>query len=579
MIVMTCLLLMQSAGLTASFCSNELISDTPPLLLSQTCLYKDINRSLISNQLQKFTPNYQLWSDGANKTRWIYLPANTKINIQNPDRWIFPVGTQFFKEFRKAKPFSLDAAEEIKVETRHFVKIESGYGIDKWRISTYLWHANQLDASISDGQSNVLGTNHDIPSQEDCVTCHKGNIDIILGFEAIQLSDAQSKFAFGSGPKRAINEITLKSLIDRQSLSHVIQQPTLPGNEIEQKVLGYLHANCGNCHNPLGHAAEQEAEHLKMRHKLKFDSVFNTDVYHTAVNQRTQNFTYVPYIVMGAISEELAIFNSALILRMLSIDENYKMPLVARKTVDYQAVKLMHQWILTLETPQDFEFNLDRYTNDNQQYLTQSLEALDESLSTGVPLEKSGININLQFLDSRNIPPVMLVYWPEDTSLQSNPVMDHEGGYFTEKLIVGSQGSQMTLRNSDEVGHTIYVKDKKQDVNWRLDYMPPNSEFKQALFWEEDTFVEMRCKLHLYMSAWAGSISTQFNKTFEFSKNKLKHRFAMKSYPEKFTRLKIWLPKFKPIVTDISLGESQTIELKKAGKLVGKLKIYRLPVE
>ena len=157
--------------------------------------------------------------------------------------------------------------------------------------------------------------------------------------------------------------------------------------------------------------------------------------------------------------------------------------------------------------------------------------------------------------------------------------MDHEGGYFTEKLIVGNQGSQMTLRNSDEVGHTIYVKDKKQEVNWRLNYMPPNSEFKQTLFWDEDVFVEMRCKLHLYMSAWAGSISTRYNKIFEFSENTLKHRFTMKSYPEKFTQLKIWLPKFEPIVTDIKQGETQTLELKKGENLVGKIKISRFALE
>ncbi len=580
MTVVTCSLFMQATGITANSCSNELISDTPPLLLSQTCLYKDINQSLIYNQLQKFTPNYQLWSDGANKSRWIYLPINSKINTQNPDRWIFPTGTQFFKEFRKPMPFSAETSEEIKVETRHFIKIESGYGIDKWRISTYLWQADQLDASLSDGATNVLNTNHDIPSQEDCVTCHKGNIDIILGFEAIQLSDAQAKFAFGHGPQRGNNELTLKSLSDRKILSHPVNQPRLPGSELEQKALGYLHANCGNCHNPSGHAAEQEAQHLKMRHKLKFDSVSTTHVYQTAVNQPTKNFTYAPYIVMGANNEELAIFNSALILRMLSTDENYRMPMIARKTVDYQAVELLHQWILTLQTPDNFEFNLDRYAQKNkQQQLSQSLETLEKNLSAALPLEKTGLNINLQFLNSQNVPPVMLVYWPEDTGLQSNPVMDHEGGYFTEKLIIGNRGSQMTLRNSDEVGHTIYVKDKKQDVNWRLNYMPPNSEFKQALFWEEDVFVEMRCKLHLYMSAWAGSVSSRYNKIFEFSKNNLKHRFAMKAYPEKFTQVKIWLPKFDPIVTNIKNLETQTLDLKKAGQLVGKVKISRMPLE
>jgi hypothetical protein len=48
--------------------------------------------------------------------------------------------------------------------------------------------------------------------------------------------------------------------------------PQLPGNPLEQKVLGYLHSNGGNCHNPLGHASENEAAHLKLRHQLAFST-------------------------------------------------------------------------------------------------------------------------------------------------------------------------------------------------------------------------------------------------------------------------------------------------------------------
>ena len=82
-------------------------------------------------------------------------------------------------------------------------------------------------------------------------------------------------------------------------LTTPIEQPTLPGTPIEQQVLGYLHANCGSCHNPIGYAAGQEAEHLRLRHKLAFQSVESTDVYRTAVNKATQNFTIAPFIVMG----------------------------------------------------------------------------------------------------------------------------------------------------------------------------------------------------------------------------------------------------------------------------------------
>ena len=291
-----------------------------PQKLSQSCLYKNIDQQKIANQLIKFTPNYQLWSDGANKTRWIYLPEKTKIDTSNADRWIFPVGTQIFKEFRQ---ISTITNIEMKVETRHLQKIKSGSGIDSWLLSTYLWNKQQTEAYLSAGANNVLNSEHDIPSQQNCIDCHKGNTDIVLGFEALQLSDKQGEHAFGHGPQREMNEWTLKSLLSENRLTHPMDMPILPGVEIEQKVLGYLHANCGNCHNEQGHAAEQEAEHLNFRHELSFDSLDKTNVYTTAVNQKTKNFTAVPYIVLGASQDELALYQSALYLRMNSTDEDY----------------------------------------------------------------------------------------------------------------------------------------------------------------------------------------------------------------------------------------------------------------
>ncbi|MCJ8339654.1 MAG: hypothetical protein MJK10_14385 [Pseudomonadales bacterium] len=535
-----------------------------PEQLSQSCLYTDTSLQQISAQLKKFTPNYQLWSDGSNKSRWIYLPANTQINSENPDRWIFPVGTQIFKEFRQ---ITNDAHREIKVETRHLQKVKTGHGFDSWIISTYLWNKQQTDAYLSDAKSNVLNTDHDIPSKQDCIDCHKGNIDFILGFEAIQLSDKQGRLAFGHGPKRKDNEWTLKSLIAKQLLTHPIKMPVLPGTPLEQKALGYLHANCGNCHNKLGHAADQEAEHLKFRHELAFDTLAKTDVYKSAVNQKTHNFTAVPYIILGAQSDELALYQSALYLRMNSLDENYRMPMLATEKVDYQAMSLMHQWLLTLPTPENVIFNK---TQPKQAPLT----AIEQPVKRE-PLTGPGLQVEIQLFNSLIKPPVLALYWSEDSSLNASAIMDHQDGFFTKKLIVGNKGSKMSLRNSDEVGHTIYVKDKKQNIRWQLNYMSPNTSFEQELYWDNDIFVEMKCRLHLYMSSWVGSISSKYYKIVEFAAQQNYKRFAMSSYPENFKKIKIWMPNVGLLETSIEVGEQQSIELKVANQIVGVIRLNR----
>jgi len=557
---------------SAISCTQTSHEQTVPNFLSQTCLYADAQRFRVSKQVHRFTPNYQLWSDGAHKSRWIYLPKGKKISSDDPDRWVFPVGTQFFKEFRKTISIAPGLEREIKVETRHLMKIKEGEGIEAWSVVAYAWREDQQDAKLmTKGAQHVLGTNHNIPSQEDCITCHKGNVDIVLGFDAIQLSDVQGKHAFGHGPKRLAGEWTLKTLLDDRLVSKGMSQPVLPGNPMEQKVLGYLHANCGNCHNPLGHAAEQEAEHLKLRHELEFDTLLKTHVYQTAVNQTTQNFTIAPYIVMGAKHEEMALYNSALFVRMNSVDEEYRMPMLARETVDYAALELMHNWLLTLDTPQEHDFGFDKRKMDNNK----------KKPSSKVPALKftneKGLQINVEFEAEQDVPPVMILYWSEDTELQKNSIMDHVEGDFTEKLIVGNKGSTMSLRNSDDVGHTIYVKDKRKNIKWQLSYMPPGSVFEKDLFWEEDIFVEMRCRLHLYMSAWVGSITSRFHKIVEFKEGQRQMQVVMRDFPEKYTELKIWMPKINPIATNILPGEKKEILLKTAKKSRGMLAIKRMP--
>ncbi|MEH6345765.1 MAG: hypothetical protein V7785_11810 [Bermanella sp.] len=559
----------QSAQINCHQSSRE---KSVPSLLSQTCLYADIQHFLVAKNLHHFTPNYQLWSDGANKSRWIYLPKGKQIDSSDPDQWVFPVGTQFFKEFRKSIEIAPGIKQEIKVETRHLMKTQVGSGADAWSMVTYAWLDNQQDARLLlKGSRHVLNTNHNIPTQEDCITCHKGSIDSILGFDAIQLSDKQLHNAFGHGPKHMQSDWSLKTLLDNTLLTHSLTQPVLPGNAMQQKVLGYLHANCGNCHNPLGHASEQEAGHLKLRHKLSFNSFEETDVFRTAVNKITKNFTIVPYIVMGAKHEEMALYNSALYVRMNSQEEEYRMPMLAREVVDQEALHLMQQWILSLPTPQEYDFAFNK-RKKRQKPKTPSKRHLPPLKFS----EENGLQVNVEFKNAEDVPPVMILYWPEDKGLKASTVMDHFDGDFTQKLIVGNRGSTMSLRNSDDVGHTIYVKDKRRDIKWQLSYMPPGSSFEKDIYWDEDIFVEMRCRLHLYMSAWAGSISSRYYKIVEFKEGQTQAQVVMTDFPESFKTLKIWMPKITPIKTEIKVGEQQSFLLNVGNRSKGKLAIKRL---
>jgi hypothetical protein len=140
----------------------------------------------------EFAPQYPLWSDGAAKRRWIYLPPGTAIDKRDADAWAFPVGTRFWKEF----------ALERRIETRYSERMPDG----SWRFATYLWDDGGTKAVLAPADGAQVGR-FTVPSRADCVTCHEGPAVPVLGYSAAQL------------------------------------QAKLPG------AAGYLHGNCGHCHN------------------------------------------------------------------------------------------------------------------------------------------------------------------------------------------------------------------------------------------------------------------------------------------------------------------------------------------
>ena len=86
-----------------------------PTELRCTGLYSDWDSKTVATDAQLYDPGLHLWSDGADKTRWIYLPAGQKIDTSDMDEWAFPVGTKIWKEFRLSLA---DAATETRIETR-----------------------------------------------------------------------------------------------------------------------------------------------------------------------------------------------------------------------------------------------------------------------------------------------------------------------------------------------------------------------------------------------------------------------------------------------------------------------------
>lgn len=200
-----------------------------PGRLSETGLYANIATGELAVGVVPYTPRFELWSDGAEKRRWILLPDAQQIDTSNMDEWVFPQGTKVWKQF---------SVKGARVETRLLEK--RGPTDADWRSLAYVWGADGGDALAAPlGELDSHRTEHDVPAAGECLACHGGRRSFILGFSAVQLAVSASE-----------EELALDVLVEQGRLSSPPAAALLvPGNAVEVAALGYLHANCSHCHN------------------------------------------------------------------------------------------------------------------------------------------------------------------------------------------------------------------------------------------------------------------------------------------------------------------------------------------
>lgn len=229
--------------------------ETPraPARLAETGLYEAGRVGVIDPGNRPFAPQYALWSDGAAKRRWVYLPPHATIDASVADEWEFPVGTRFWKEFSFAGR---------KVETRLMWRASSS----RWVFASYRWNPEQTDAVLAHelGEPGVAavapGRSHGIPAVADCLVCHGEKRPTALGFSALQLSPDRDPLAI-HGETVSADMVTLTTLMAERRLSPdpaalAAAPPRIrTANPETRAALGYLAANCGGCHNGRGEIA------------------------------------------------------------------------------------------------------------------------------------------------------------------------------------------------------------------------------------------------------------------------------------------------------------------------------------
>jgi glucose/arabinose dehydrogenase len=225
-----------------------------PLLLSETGLFSEVASLTAAPGVIGYDVATPLWSDGAEKKRWIALPGESRIAFHGEQAWSFPIGTAFVKHFEL--PLSGGGGTR-RVETRVWLQQH-----ERWVGVTYRWNAQQTDAELL-----TAGLEEDIdlgggqaqpwiyPSTAGCYSCHTEAAGRVLGFRTRQLWDA---FDYPGGLEIQLEALNCAGYfdIDIRDLARFEQALPIDDDTADRtaRIRSYHATNCETCHQPTGPA-------------------------------------------------------------------------------------------------------------------------------------------------------------------------------------------------------------------------------------------------------------------------------------------------------------------------------------
>jgi uncharacterized repeat protein (TIGR03806 family) len=222
-----------------------------PTLLSQTGLFSNTASLIPAPGMLEYEVNVPLWSDGAQKRRWLALPADATIGFDPTEAFDLPVGTALVKEF----DLPVAPGTTRRLETRVFLR-----QVDRWIGFTYRWNAAQTDATLlADAFSEEIPVDFgtpttqtwNYPSPSGCLGCHSAPEGRVLGVRARQL---QRDFPYPAATDSQIHAwncigLFAPSLAEPGSYA-AYAEPDDTGASLQSRARAYLAANCAICHQP-----------------------------------------------------------------------------------------------------------------------------------------------------------------------------------------------------------------------------------------------------------------------------------------------------------------------------------------
>ncbi len=326
---------------------DDLVAGKPSRTLSPYNLFKDAAKQIPNDGLVPYALATPLFSDYAEKFRFVHVPEGGSAVYNGEEVFDFPVGTIFVKSF--AFPADLRAPDkDLRVlETRLLVREADG-----WAAWPYVW-----DEDMSEARLKVIGKridlayiNHDgaptqldyrVPNKNQCKGCHSVNGEIsLIGPKARNLN---STYAYGSGPDNQLAHWTAAGLLtgapDPADAPRVPVWETAEDGTLDERARAYLDINCAHCHR-----AEGPASNSGLMLTYGETTPYARGFYKRPV-AAGRGATDGHFVIEPGAPER-----SILLQRMMSLEPGVAMPELARGTLHHEGIALIRDYIASLPT-------------------------------------------------------------------------------------------------------------------------------------------------------------------------------------------------------------------------------------
>jgi uncharacterized repeat protein (TIGR03806 family) len=300
--------------------------DSFPQLLSQTGCVDPGDPTRPAPGLIPYDVAAPLWSDGADKQRYLAIPDGKTIAITPDDDWDLPIGSVAMKTF---------SVGGKRVETRLFMRHDDG----GWAGYTYEWNDAGKDATLLPANKLkplAAGATWSYPSRTQCLQCHSQAAGGTIGLETAQLN---RDFVYATTNRRS-NQLATLDHIGLFAAPLAGPPDALPQlsdpvgkDPLEARARSYLHGNCSHCHRPDG--GGQGTMDLRYARSLHDTGTCNATNTQGTVGAATQ------LIAPGAPQDSIVSLR-------LHANDSKRMPPVAVSITDPLGSKLIDDWIRSL---------------------------------------------------------------------------------------------------------------------------------------------------------------------------------------------------------------------------------------